>query len=344
MSLYPLKFHPRLVEKIWGGRKIETVLGKPLPPDKPIGESWEIYDFPPGVVEESDGWVSATVANGPLNGRSLHWIIQEFGRELHGDVALTGPHGQFPLLVKYLDAREDLSVQVHPDERYAAAHPEAHLKTEAWYIVQADEGSKIYKGLAPGTTREQLRHAVEQGTVEQLLKTIPAKPDRCVYLPSGTVHALGAGSLVAEVQTPSDTTFRLYDFNRIDPATGRPRQLHVEQALECINYANNEPPQRRSHVGSYFTTVTRLVTSPYFKLEKVRMTEGFEEAVPYDQPVVWMMLQGEAQIAVKDLPEPVRFTRGDTLLLPAAMNGPVIKTLSDCVWLEVTFPTGSALE
>src|SRR6476646_3352151 len=123
MPLYPLKFNPRFVPKIWGGRKLETVLGKPLPPGVQIGESWELYDFPPGVVDQSGQWVSAEIANGPLAGRTLHWVVGEFGRELMGDVPVVPHTGQFPLLVKFLDAREDLSVQVHPDERYAAAHP-----------------------------------------------------------------------------------------------------------------------------------------------------------------------------------------------------------------------------
>src|SRR4051794_30687669 len=129
MSLYPLKFKPRLVEKIWGGRKIESVLGKKLPSDKPIGESWEIYDFPPGVVDSSTTWVSAEIANGPLAGKTLHELVEEFEEDLLGEIKPVGPHKQFPLLIKFLDAREDLSVQVHPDHDYAKTHPGAHLKT-----------------------------------------------------------------------------------------------------------------------------------------------------------------------------------------------------------------------
>jgi mannose-6-phosphate isomerase len=342
MSLYPLKFKPRFVEKMWGGRRIESVLGKPLPAGKPIGESWEIFDFPPGVVDGSSDWVSAEVANGRLAGQTLHQLVEQFGRELYGDVPLVGGR-QFPILIKYLDAKEDLSVQVHPDEAYAAAHPGAHLKSEAWYIVQHEPGAKLYKGLVPGTTREQFARAIDEGTVEKHIKTIAVRDGQCFYLPSGTIHALGAGILVAEVQTPSDTTFRVYDFNRIDPGTGKPRTLHVQQALECINFDGAEPPQpARSHVASYFTTVSRLVSCPYFTIEKVRMTEGVEEPIPYDQPVVWMMLEGSAEARAAGVPEPTHIHRGDTVLLPAAMKQPTIKTLSDCVWLEVTFPANAA--
>jgi mannose-6-phosphate isomerase len=341
--LYPLKFKPRLVEKMWGGRKIETVLGKPLPPPpqaKLIGESWELYDFPPGIVDGSADWVSAQIANGALAGRTLHSVIEEFGRAVYGDVPLIGPHGQFPILIKYLDARENLSVQVHPDSSYAATHPGTHLKTEAWYVIQNDPDAKLYKGLKPAVTRERFKDAITAGTVEELINTIAVKPGQCFYLPSGTVHALGAGVLVAEVQTPSDTTFRVFDFNRIDPSTGRPRDLHVSQALECIDFdRRREAPQPRGHVGGLFTTVSRLVTSPYFKIEKVRFTEGVEEPVPYDEPVIWMILEGQAQVKIDGIREPIPFAKGDTVLLPAEMRNPVIKTKTDCVWLEVTFPT-----
>jgi mannose-6-phosphate isomerase len=338
MALYPLKFKPRFVEKMWGGRKIETVLGKPLPAGKQIGESWELYDFPPGVVENSTEWISAAVSNGALAGRTLHSIVAEFGRELIGDVPLVGEYGQFPILIKFLDAREDLSVQVHPDQEYADAHPGAHLKTEAWYVMQFDAKSRLLKGLVSGATPQSFAKAIETGTVDEQIQSVPAVTGQCHYLPSGTIHALGAGMLVAEVQTPSDTTFRVYDFNRVDPSTGQLRKLHVEQALKCIDFSGKAEEQKRTHVAGLHTTVTRLVSSPYFQIEKVRFTEGVEEPVPYDQPVVWIVLEGQAQIKVDGVKEPTSFVKGDTVLLPAVMKNPVIKTLKDCVWLEVTFP------
>ncbi|MBV8780286.1 MAG: class I mannose-6-phosphate isomerase [Phycisphaerae bacterium] len=342
MPLHPLKFQPRYVEKIWGGRKIETVLGKSLPAGKQIGESWELYDFPPGVVDNSSGWISAVVSEGPLAGKTLHDLVKEFGKDLTGAVPLAGSQGQFPILIKFLDAREDLSVQVHPDQAYCDTHPGAHLKSEAWYVFQHDPGAKLYKGLQPGVKKDDLQKAIESGTVEQAIKTSPVKDGQCYYLPSGTIHALGAGMLVAEVQTPSDTTFRVFDFNRIDAATGKPRKLHVEEAMQCIDFSNaSDAPQPRDHVGSLFTTVTRLVSSPYFTIEKVRFAEGVKEAVPYDQPVVWIMLDGEAEVSVRDVPQPIRFKRGETVLLPAKLNAPVLETKSPCVWLEVTFPITS---
>ena len=337
--LYPFKFVPKLLEKMWGGRKLETLLGKKLPAGKQIGESWELYDFPPGAVEGESGWVSAQIASGPLAGRTLHDVIVEFGRDVHGDVPLL-PQGQFPILTKFLDARDDLSVQVHPDEKYASTHPGAFLKNEAWYIMQADSGARLLKGLKAGVTRAQFEASLKDGTVESLITSIPAKAGQCFYLRSGTIHALGAGVAVAEVQTASDTTYRVFDFNRIDGSTGKPRKLHVNEALECIDFSGvAQPDPPRSHVAGLFTTVSRLATCPQFTLEKVRMTEGVEEPVPYDEPVVWIMLEGEASVRVDGIKEPTRFKRGDTVLLPASMKNPVIKTISDCVWLEVTFPT-----
>ncbi len=338
MPLYALKFRPRLVEKIWGGRNIQTILGKELPPGKLIGESWEIYDLPPGVVDDSGQWASVTIDNGPLAGQTLRQIIQQSPDDLMGDVPLAA-QGQFPLLVKFLDAQQDLSLQVHPDERYVRAHGGCYLKNEAWYIVHNQPGALIYKGLIAGATRGQFAAAIHDGTAMDWVKHIAVKPGQCHYLPSGTLHSMGTGVLAAEVQTPSDSTFRVFDFNRIDEKTGKPRPLHIQEALDCIDFSGRpEPPQRRSHVAGLFTTVSQLVDSPYFKIEKVRFIEGVEEAIPYDEPVIWMMLQGQAEVKVDDLAEPTRFQRGDTVLLPAAMKNPTIKTLSDCVWLEVTLP------
>ena len=190
-------------------------------------------------------------------------------------------------------------MQVHPPDDYCRDHPGAHLKTEAWYVLQHDPARACSRACARRHPRAVPRGRRAPATVEQVVNAVPAKPGHCHYLPSGTVHALGAGILVAEVQTPSDTTFRVFDFNRVEPATGKPRKLHVEQAMECIDFsARPEPPQPRSHVAGLFTTVTRLVTSPYFKLEKVRFTEGVEEPVPYDEPVVWIMLEGTAEVRV----------------------------------------------
>ena len=333
MHLYPLKFEPRFVEKMWGGRKLESVLGKPLPAGKRIGESWELYDFPPGIVDGSKDWISSPIINGPLAGRSLHEAVGEFGADLHGDVPPAGTHGQFPILIKFLDAREDLSVQVHPDHQYARSHPEAHLKSEAWYVLQSDSGSRLLNGLKPGTTRDQFESAIGRGDVDQLIRAIPAKEGDCFYLPSGTVHALGAGLLVAEVQTPSDTTFRVFDFNRVDPSTGRPRTLHVREALECIDFSPAAGEMSLDEAGS------RLVASPYFHLHRSRLQAGAECRLEMGRPIVLIGIGGAAAVRTAGFSEPAKLGRGEVILLPAGAKDGVIETASGAEWLEVSFPS-----
>jgi mannose-6-phosphate isomerase len=332
MPLYPLKFRPRFVEKIWGGRKLQTVLGKMLPPEKPIGESWELYDFPPGVVEKSKDWVSSRIANGRYAGQTLHWAVNQFKSDLLGNVPPTGREAQFPILIKFLDAREDLSVQVHPDQAYADAHPEAHLKSEAWYVLQNDPGSRLLLGLTPGTTRAGLERAVLAGNVEEVICSVPAREADCVYLPSGTVHALGAGLLVAEVQTPSDTTFRLFDFNRIDPATKAPRQLHVEQALACIDFSAGPLMPAVQPAGS------RLVGCPYFNIDRLDVHSGQSHTIHNEAPTVLIILHGSAEVTDRRGTESIQMSRGEVVLLPAALGGGVINAASACTLLVVTFP------
>jgi mannose-6-phosphate isomerase len=326
MPLYPLKFKPRFVGKMWGGRKIETVLGKSLPPGA-IGESWELYDFPPGVVDESADWISAEVAEGRLAGKTLHELVQEFGRDLCGDVPLVGPHGQFPILIKFLDAREDLSVQVHPDAAYAKTHPAAHLKNEAWFIVQADPGSRLLKGLKPGVTRQAFAKSIADGSVESTINSIPVKAGDCFYLPSGTVHALGAGILAAEVQTPSDTTYRVFDFNRIDPSTGKPRTLHVEQAMQCIDFSAPAPPRQKSSSGP------ELVKCDHFTIRKAAAKKAREVIIPSGEPKVLMFIAGRGRLLAAG--HESDFTVGDTILLPAGLVETVAAADSDALWLEV---------
>ncbi len=350
-TLYPLKFTPIYKSKVWGGRTLEK-LGRTLPdgPATLIGESWEIADL--GATSASGGGggeARSVIADGPLEGRTLHDAIAQFGPALIGDLLLT-ESGEFPLLVKYLDAGENLSVQVHPSAEYAAAHPEAHLKSEAWYIVHAEPEAVIYKGLHEGVTPQQIRQAITAGSqadVEALMIRVPVKAGDCHYLPSGTVHALGGGILVAEVQTPSDTTFRVYDWGR----TGR--ELHVEAALASMHMgpARTQAYEKRTHIAGMFTTVSKLVSCEHFRIEKVRMSEAYEQEIPYDQPTVWMVLEGAGRIT-PGIPArqgkhprpggPVTFSAGDTLLMPAKMPDARVAFDQDTTWLEVSFPQAGA--
>jgi mannose-6-phosphate isomerase len=341
-DLYPLKFVPIYQPKVWGGRRLE-MLGRALPGDggHAIGESWELVDLgATDTTSASHAPARSVICNGPLKGKSIHDAMLLYGERLMGRVA-PGPAGEFPLLIKFLDARENLSIQVHPSQSYAAAHPESHLKSEAWYIVEAVAGATIFKGLRKGVSPPQLRAAIEsrdEAAIIDTLVRVPVKPGDCHYIPSGTVHALGAGIVVAEVQLTSDTTFRLYDWGR-SRMTADEQRLHIEHAMRCISYDATPATryEKRSHVAGFFTTVTSLVRCEHFHIEKVRMTEGYEQDIPYDQPAIWIVLQGEGRITRK-ASEPVPFSRGDTLLVPANMNDARVVLTKDTIWLEVTFP------
>jgi len=334
MAVTPLIFRPIFKPKPWGGRRIESILGKTLPPGEAIGESWELADL------EDD---QSVVASGPSAGKTLGALVRDWGRDLIGGAPLVD--GRFPLLLKFLDAREALSVQVHPDE--AAAQTlggRVRVKHEAWYVIDAEPGAVIYRGLRPGVAIDDLRRAVDDGAVESVLQRIPVRKGDCYYLPSGTIHALGAGALVAEVQTPSDVTYRLYDWNRVDPASGAPRELHLEQALACVSVEPPDPGvERRSHVASVWTSVTSLIRCPSFTVERVRMVDGVEQPIPHAEMVIWMILEGRGDVRCGDLKEPLGFARGDTVLLPAAMRDGIVRALENCMWLEVTVPIESPL-
>ncbi|MCP4590151.1 MAG: mannose-6-phosphate isomerase [bacterium] len=331
MLTCPLVFQPILKPKIWGGRRLETQLGKELTPGELVGESWEVADL------EDD---QSVVSSGPAQGRTLGDLVREWGVDLLGQAKLFG--GRFPLLIKYLDARENLSVQVHPDESMARRlGGSVRVKDEAWFVVAVSGDGCIYRGFKPGVTREGFTAAIEAGTVASTLNRIAVKAGQCYMLPSGTVHALGAGVLIAEVQTPSDTTYRVHDWDRVDPGTGQGRTLHVAEALECASFHPVDPAtEQRSHVGDVWTTVTRLITCDSFTIERVRMTEGLERPLSPGRLAVWMVLQGEGRIAGPAGAEPCRFALGDTLLLPAGLEDSQLITDTDCTFLEVTIPQG----
>ena len=243
-------------------------------PRTSIGESWEIADLEATSASGGGGGAArSVVAGGAMTGKTLHEVIEHWGTLLLGERLLASERLKqergmpaFPLLIKYLDAREHLSVQVHPSRDYADQHADAHLKTESWYIVEADEGSVIFKGLREGVTELDLKTCIESGTVPSVLQAVPAVVGECHTLPSGTVHALGAGVLVAEIQTPSDTTFRLYDWtNEYD----RPdRELHVEQALECADYG----PPIRAGVLAPDTDRGVVAETEFYRLIEARLT------------------------------------------------------------------------
>jgi mannose-6-phosphate isomerase len=247
--MQPLRFEPLLKDYLWGGRRLGTLLGKSIGDRDSVAESWELVDRP------ND---QSVVADGPWRGETLHGLLQSHGREVLGrhasailasgasssfhpatgsSAAPIAQRDRFPLLLKFLDAHRVLSVQVHPDDAYGSTMSPPDLgKTEAWYVVHAAEGAKIYAGLKEGVDRDALARAIADGTTPSVLHVIEAKTGDCLFIPSGTVHALGEGLVICEIQQNSDTTFRLFDWNRLD-ASGKPRALHVDASLAVTDYA-----------------------------------------------------------------------------------------------------------
>jgi mannose-6-phosphate isomerase len=309
--VHPITFRPIFKEKVWGRRNLSR-FGKVLPESGKIGESWELVDLASTSPGGGGGDAARSlIDNGLLAGSTLHEAMGTWGDRLMGSLPRSADDG-FPLLVKYLDAGENLSVQVHPSSEYVAAHRSTHLKTESWYILDAEPGAVIYKGLKPGVDRRALADAVEQGRVAELLQAVPVSAGDCHDLPSGTVHALGAGITLVEVQTASDTTFRLYDWS--DLYQHRPqRELHVEQALECASF---EPvlPAARLPEGE---RRGRLIRNSFYDIWELRLREG--DAAGHPEPGntchVLMILEGELASGCD------RFPAGSTILVPAASRG-----------------------
>lgn len=324
-----LAITPRYRARVWGGTSLASRFGRTLPVEKdPIGESWELCDFPAGSPD--DGSARSAVAAGPFAGQTLAQLRLSHGAGLMGDLPVNPATGGFPLLLKYLDANAALSVQVHPSPEYAAAHPQAHLKSEAWFIVDCQPGAVIYKGLKPGVTAKDLRAALATNTdaaVVPLMETIPVRPGDCHYLPSGTCHALGAGILVAEVQTPSDTTFRVYDWGRVG------RELHVEQALACIDFSGQPLPPKAQ--ATPLPGTARVVDCDFFKSDHHRLGAHQTLQAPQDgRPVAWMVLAGTLTTADGHLSNV-----GDTLLWPAAADRRTgVAGASGAAVLETHFP------
>lgn len=320
-ELCPLEFTPLLKRIRWGGRRLGTLLNKPLGDASDYAESWEIADH---------GDDQSRVADGPLAGQSLHELVVHRGTELLGQH--TGL-GQFPLLCKFLDANDKLSVQVHPNDDQARRwNPNENGKTEAWLIVHAEPGSLVWAGLKKGVGRVQIENALRDGTLEECLHSFSVSAGDCVFVPAGTVHAIGAGILLAEVQQSSDVTFRLYDWGRVD-AQGHPRELHIEQALQCIDFERGpvglvQPRIVRDGPNS----VEELVKCPYFELR--RHTVRGEQHLPIENRfVVLMVLCGTGTL---ERTRPL--AAGSTVLLPASLPNASIQSENELVILTATLP------
>ena len=307
----PLTFAPIFMQRIWGGRRLETDFGKKLPANKRIGESWEIVDRPEA---------QSVVRDGPLCGKTLHELWTQHRQEIFGDVP-DAP--RFPLLLKLLDAHEKLSLQVHPTDK-TAIKLSGEPKTEFWYVSAADPGAELFVGLNKAMTREQFEEALRAGTVAEHVHTIRVKEGDAMFLPAGRLHAVGAGNLLIEIQQNSDTTYRVFDWDRVEDK-GRPRQLHADQALECVDFSDCKPQLLRPK-GEL------LLKHPLFEIQKWNI-DSSREITPRGQFAIACCLTGSLRCAVVD------FAPGEFLLIPAELQDRLLEPLSARTsLLRVTIP------
>jgi mannose-6-phosphate isomerase len=304
----PIRFQPIFKSYIWGGDRLASQLGKNPPGSGIWAESWEIVDHREG---------ESVVAEGAFAGWTLRQLIESFPVEIIGRDA---PSERFPLLLKYLDCQRVLSVQVHPDDEYGSKMTQPDRgKTEAWYVIEAAPDAKLYAGLKKGVDREALKKAVEDERTEECLHVLTPKAGDCVFIPAGTLHALGEGLLVAEIQQASDCTFRLYDWNRVDK-DGKPRQLHIEQALEVTDFETG-PVSFVSKPAPEIGQPKRLVACDKFTLDEYDQPGVFE--LPEEELAIVTVPKGTATLRT-DMHE-FSLERGQTILIPAAcMNSELI--------------------
>jgi len=325
VPLYPLRFEPIYQYRLWGGRRLADLLTTPLP-SGPVGEAW--------ILSDRDDHASH-VADGPLKGQTIGQLLKQFPEQVLGKLA--GRFHRFPLLLKFLDVHEMLSVQVHPTKANRNLLPAGETaKTEAWVVLEAGRESRIYAGLKPGTTAADLRQALTNGTVADHLACLTPEPGDAVFLRAGTVHSLGGDLVVFEIQQNSDVTFRLYDWDHVDAKTGKPRALQVDKAMACIDFAEG-PVSRVTPAVETATPVERerLFHCEHFWLWRLRGESPFTVGAA-DLPRVLVCVEGEGQVEHGSATYAVR--KGDVFVLPAVIGMCVFRPHSAVNLLEIAIP------
>lgn len=311
ITWYPIKFEPILKEKIWGGSKLEKKLNKKTSTNN-IGESWEVSSVKDDI---------SIVANGEFKGENLKDLIKKYKDSLVGNSVYKVFKNNFPLLIKFIDAADDLSVQLHPNDVLAKKRHNSFGKTEMWHIIQADESSRLILGFKNGITKSDYKKYLKEGNLPQILNEVSVNKGDTFFIPTGTVHAIGGGILLAEIQQTSDITYRVYDWDRLDDS-GNSRRLHKREALDAINFGfkgermvyENEENQSNQMVScNYFTT-------NYLHLNANKEINNKDK----DSFVIYMCIEGEAVFSGYEFEEKVRF--GETVLIPAALQEFEIKT------------------
>lgn len=323
MSLYPLKFQPILKDKIWGGNKLKTVLNKDFSPLPNAGESWEIS----GV----EGDISV-VSNGNLAGNDLEELIEVYMGDLVGDKVYDQFGMEFPLLIKFIDANDVLSIQVHPDDELSKERHNAFGKTEMWYVIEADKGSELIVGFNQEVDKAKYVAKLEEGKLEEILNNEPVKKGSCFFIPAGRVHAIGKGILLAEIQQTSDVTYRMYDWNRTDDQ-GNPRELHTELAVDAIDYSFEK--KYRTDYETEINQTKELVRCPYFTTNTLEFDKQIEKDYSQlDSFVIYMCLDGDFTIESED-GITTEVAKGETVLIPAALENVILFPKGKTEILEV---------
>jgi mannose-6-phosphate isomerase len=321
MTLYPLTFHPIFKERVWGGRNLERLYQKALPAGKIIGESWEISDRPGDA---------SVIANGPLAGKDLRWLMEHHAEELLGAGKKNVRH--FPLLVKILDAQDKLSLQVHPPAHKAAALG-GEPKTEMWYIAEAAPEAELFVGLKQSVTRADFERKISEGGVEECFHRHAVKQGDAIFLPSGRVHAIGAGNVIFEIQQNSDTTYRVFDWNRAG-LDGKPRELHVAQSLASIDFEDFEPSLIKSVYSKNPALKIRvLVDDPLFRVDACMVKRGERFHLRSEGLQILGLLRGGLEITYDELK--LELQAGQFALLPASLGRVTLTALKQVEFLHV---------
>ena len=314
--LYPLTFEPILKERVWGGRNLERLYGKVLPPAVPIGESWEISDRPGDA---------SVIRNGPLVGKDLRWLMEHHARDLLGHT--TASADRFPLLVKILDAADKLSLQVHPPA-VLAAKLGGEPKTEMWYIAEATPEAALFVGLKRGTTRAEFQRKAVDASVAECFHRQAVKAGDAMFLPSGRVHAIGPGNVVFEIQQNSDTTYRVFDWNRVG-LDGCPRELHLEQSMASIDFNDLEPALIQSN---FVNGVRPLVDDTLFSAQAVRLTAGHARLLDFNAAQIVGVLRGRVRVRWQDTE--LTLHPGEFCLLPSCLKQVSVAPDGDAEFLQ----------
>lgn len=311
-DLYPLKFNTIFKEKLWGGSKIKDILGKDFTPLKNCGETWEISGVEGSLSKVSDG---------ALKGKTLPELIDVYQSDLVGSKVYKKYGNEFPLLIKFIDAAQDLSIQVHPNDELAKERHNSLGKTEMWYIFQADEGSKLISGFNKKTSKEEYIKRLDEGRLSEILNEEKVAEGDTFFIPAGRVHTIGKGLLLAEIQQSSDVTYRIYDFDRKDDS-GNKRELHTAAALDAIDY--NFYPEYKTLAKSKKNQAVELAKSQYFETN-ILHSDGTisRDLSAIDSFIIYTCVEGEAEIETLGLT--VKLCMGNAILIPRKLNNLTLK-------------------